>query len=740
MNARWKHKVITLKHGGGAFKPTETPDDVETTAMQNHAGSGSLLRNRPHARARSECALAKLAAIPAPTRGEKLMRLTIVLMSFLAFLAQASVPVHAQSLAPPVAAPPVEPMPALVPDQPPAEGKAGMLTHQDLQAWLDGFMPYAIARADIPGAVVVVVKDGKPLLEKGYGYANVATRTPVDPQTTLFRPGSISKLFTWTAVMQLVEEGKLNLDVDINQYLDFKIPPYDGKPVTLRNIMTHTSGIEEHARGLITTKPQDAMSLDDYVKMVPTRIFAPGTTPSYSNYATTLAGYIVQRVSGQPFDDYIDQHIFAPLRMAHASFRQPLPQTLLPDMSEGYVPGDDKPVGFEIVNPAPAGSLSASGADMGRFMIAHLQNGAFGDKRILGEATATEMHDTALDILPPLNRMVLGFYEDNINGRRVIAHAGDLRAFHSDLYLFLDDGVGLFVSFNSPGKEGVAGKIRSALFKAFANRYLPGPKLPDSKVDEATAKLHAQQMAGTYEVSRRADDAFTSILNLITQTKVIADGKGSIIVPALTDLAGDPMKWQEITPYVWRDINGNDRLAANVVDGKVQRFSVEPVSPVMLWEPAPWWRSAAWLKLAVLLGLGALLLTVLAWPISAGVRRRYKVRYALSGRDARAHRIIRITALVVLAAALAYAGTVTAFMSNFDLLAPRNDWVVHVLRLLVLVVFPIGALVSLWNATVVLRSKRVWTAKLWAIVLALSCLTVLWVGLVFHMMGYSANY
>ena len=122
------------------------------------------------------------------------------------------------------------------------------LNRADVEAWLDGFMPYALERGDIAGAVVVVVKDGQVLLQKGYGYADVAKRTPVDPETTLFRPGSVSKLFTWTAVMQLVEQGKLDLDADVNEYLDFEIPARDGKPVTLRQIMTHTAGLEETAR------------------------------------------------------------------------------------------------------------------------------------------------------------------------------------------------------------------------------------------------------------------------------------------------------------------------------------------------------------------------------------------------------------------------------------------------------------------------------------------------------------
>ena len=182
------------------------------------------------------------------------MRSTNVLACLLGALILWSPPGSAQDLAPPVAKLPTAPAP--VPAQSPANDAAtgagtgtGTLTRQDLAAWLDGFMPYAIGRGDIPGAVVVVVKDGEVLLQKGYGYADVAKRTPVDPATTLFRPGSVSKLFTWTAVMQLVEQGKLDLDADINQYLDFKVPPYDGKPVTLRNIMTHTSGIEETARG-----------------------------------------------------------------------------------------------------------------------------------------------------------------------------------------------------------------------------------------------------------------------------------------------------------------------------------------------------------------------------------------------------------------------------------------------------------------------------------------------------------
>src|SRR3954467_2424987 len=203
------------------------------------------------------------------------------------------------------------------------------LTADDLNTWLDGYMPYAISKGDIPGGVVVVVKDGQVLTERGYGYSNVAKKTKVDPKNTLFRPGSISKLFTWTALMQQVEQGKVDLNADVNKYIDFKIPPYQGKPITVLNLMTHTPGFEEAVKDLITLDPKDQVQFDALLKRwVPKRIYAPGTTPAYSNYGASLAGYIVQRVSGMPFDTYLERNIFTPLGMAHSTFRQPLPANL----------------------------------------------------------------------------------------------------------------------------------------------------------------------------------------------------------------------------------------------------------------------------------------------------------------------------------------------------------------------------------------------------------------------------
>src|SRR5579863_3775796 len=200
--------------------------------------------------------------------------------------------------APPAPAPPA-----------PAPAEGPQLNAADVGAWLDGFMPYALRSADIAGAVVVVVKDDKVLVEKGYGYADVASRRPFDPDTSLVRPASISKLFTWTAVMQLVEAGKLDLDADVNRYLDFRIPPKDGKPVTLRELMTHTAGFEEMGKVLYAPDAAHLTPLAELVRTrLPKRIFPPGEVVAYSNYGAGLAGYIVQRVSGEPYESYIERH------------------------------------------------------------------------------------------------------------------------------------------------------------------------------------------------------------------------------------------------------------------------------------------------------------------------------------------------------------------------------------------------------------------------------------------------
>jgi CubicO group peptidase (beta-lactamase class C family) len=614
------------------------------------------------------------------------------------------------------------------------------LERADLGSWLDGFMPYALESGDVAGAVVAVVKDGEVLLVRGYGYADVASRSPVDPERTLFRPGSTSKLFTWTAVMQLVEEGKLDLDRDINDYLDFRIPQRDATPITLRNLMTHTAGFEEQVKQLILDDPRDLPSLRDYVEhALPVRLFQAGTTPAYSNYATALAGYIVQRVSGEVFAEYIDRHIFKPLGMTHSSFVQPLPAALAADASKGYEIGSEPPKPYELVTPAPAGSLAASGADMARFMIAHLEGGEYDGARILAPSTVQKMHDTPLTMIPPLNRMMLGFYEQNYNGHRIISHGGDTNYFHSDLSLFVDDHVGIFVSMNSAGRDGAAHTIREGLFEQFADRYFAG-RADARRTDAKTAVADARMLAGDYDNSRRVETSFLSILNLIQPIRVEAAKDGTVSLSLLHGINGAERHYHEVQPHVWVDPDSGWRLAANVVGGRVVRFSADEISPFMVLEPVPGWRSPAWLQPAAAASMAACLLTALLWPVAALIRRRYRVGLGLADRDARAHRLSRLATVAITAVSIAWAVVIGVGLNDLTVLGPRLDPLLFALHVLSIMAYGGGAVGLLWAAYVAWMSPLRWLARLWSTTLALSGLVLLWTACAYHLMAFRSTY
>jgi len=617
--------------------------------------------------------------------------------------------------------------------EPPA---AAQLTAGDVGTWMDGFVPYALKRGAVAGAVVAVVKDGQVLFEKGYGLSDVAAGKPVDPKETLFRPGSTSKLFTWTAVMQQVEQGKLDLDTDINTYLDFKIAPRDGKPITLRNIMTHTAGFEESIKGLIHHNPAELTSLGDTVKRwTPERIFDAGTTPAYSNYATALAGYIVERVSGEPFATYVENHIFAPLQMAHSSFAQPLPEKLEAGMSKGYVTmgGEAKP--YEFVPLAPAGSLASTGDDMTRFMIAHLQNGRFGDIQILKPETAKLMHDTALDVIPHLNRMELGFYENNINGHRVIGHAGDTQLFHTYMWIYPDDNIGVVISMNSAGREGAAHAVRQELFEMFSDRYLPGPN-PDGKVEAAEAAEHAKLVSGHYENSRRAQSSFVYALNLIMPTKVYPNQDGTISVSQVMTTGGEPKHYREIAPFYWREINGgHGYLAAKVVDGKVTRFSIGEISPFMLWEHYPAGDSPAWLQPAAGAAVLALTLTVICWPI-AGLIRRGR---GLGPRHATYH-LVRIADLLALVVLGAWGGLIVWLLGSGLEKAGHVDFWLYLMEGVTLIALVGGFLTSLANVKALWSGTFGWFSKLWSVAQAASLAVLLWTAWTYHLIGFNTQF
>jgi CubicO group peptidase (beta-lactamase class C family) len=653
-----------------------------------------------------------------------------------AIAAAAAIPASAQS---PTQLQPVKSNTAVLPSAAvPATSATGTVVHDltksDVDAWLDGYMPYALKSGDIPGAVVVVVKDGQPLTMRGFGYSDLKAQKPVDPELTLFRPGSVSKLFTWTAVMQLVQAGKLNLDADVNTYLDFKIPPRDGKPITLRNLMTHTPGFAETAKYLIEFGEKQPKPLGKILsRWVPERIYAPGTMPAYSNYGASVAGYIVERVSGEPFDQYIQRHIFAPAGMAHSTFDQPLPPALRPLLSKAYKSGSDEAQPYEVIGMAPAGALAASGADMGRFMIAHLNH------TLLNPATAQLMYANANKPFPDLPAMALGFYHEDRNGLNIVGHGGDTVFFHSDLHLFLDKNVGLYISMNSLGKNGAGHALREELLQQFADRYFPAPaqNLPTA----STAKADGAAMSGHYVSSRAGGFNWFRMLALLGETKVGVDKNGTLVASSITDLSGSPRKWREVKPWLWQELNGADELQA-VVDGNghVKMFSITPYAPIIEFLPAPASLNAGWILPVAGLAFLIMIIAALGWPIVALVRRRYKYRSDISGRALQLHRATRGTAWLFILLAIGWMLILTVVNNDLTALNGGIDPWIRLLQLVVVVAL-VGTVAAIWNAWAVASAAgRHRLATAWAIVIALAAVFLAWLCLDLGLLTTSLNY
>jgi len=622
---------------------------------------------------------------------------------------------------------PVQAAPAAQVAPPAGNTETHQMTAEDLRTFFDGMMPYAIHRDDIAGATLAVVKDGQIVFAQGYGYADLKTRKPVVADQTLFRPGSVSKLFTWTSVMQLVEQGKLDLDKDVNTYLDFKIPEAFGQPITLRNIMTHTAGFEESVSELFLQKADQQYPIGQYLqKHMPKRIFPPGKVVAYSNYATTLAGYIVQRVSGEEFTAYVANHIFKPLKMNNSTFVQLPPKALLDNMAKGYKQASDpKPVPYEIVEAAPAGALASTATDMARFMMAHLNGGEHDGARILKPETEKEMQSRNYTLTPGLNGFNLGFYDEDRNGHRIIGHAGDTEVFHSDLHLITDANTGVFMSFNSAGKEGGVGEARVAIFRAFLDRYFPFT--PNDEKTVADPGKDNAQVAGFYVASRRKDSALRLLFQL-GQTEVAPQEDKTITVEMLKDPSGAPKKWRNVGPLTYREVGGQTHLKfVTDKDGNVDYFTSDDFIPVELLQKTHGFEQ---LNLLKMFGIGTILvcaLTVAIWFGGWIVRRRFRRPLEMTDRQRRLRLGSRLGAVLYLVVVAGWIGLLSAIQVDESLLlgGALNPWIAA-LYVLGVIAF-LGGIAMVANGVLrALGGPGGWLVKLGDVVLALAGLYGLW--------------
>ena len=429
-----------------------------------------------------------------------------------------------------------------------------------LEAFMDGLVKPLMRDNSSPSGTVVIAREGEVIFAKGYGFQDVAEQIPVDPARTLFRPGSTSKLFTWVSVMQLVEQGKLDLDANVNTYLEtFQIRDTFDAPITLRHILTHTAGFEDGGLGyLIVEDPDRIIPLAEAMKRYqPSRVNPPGKQTAYSNYATSLAGLIVQNVSGVPFADYVRQHIFEPLGMEQSTFVEPLPEPLAGNMARSYAVEAgrfvEKP--FEIIsNFAPAGAQSATATDMVRFGQAILNGGELDGQRIIEADTLEQMLTRAFSHDDRLMGMALGFYEEEVNGVRIVGHGGDTRWFHSFLGIDREHELTYFVSFGGPGGSPVRTAFTSAFYDEFFPQDTVRPEPP-----EGFAK-RAGKYAGAYGFWRSNFSKIEKVLGLTGVVQVAPTADGTLVVA----LAGTAKQYVEVEENLFRELNPNISLISGI--------------------------------------------------------------------------------------------------------------------------------------------------------------------------------
>ncbi|MEM9668023.1 MAG: serine hydrolase [Pseudomonadota bacterium] len=422
--------------------------------------------------------------------------------------------------------------------EPSSSAPAAAIDRQALETFIDGIMATALQDQFITGAVISVVSAEDTLLLKGYGLADSETDTPVDPNIHLFRIASISKLFTATSIMQLVEQGKVDLDADIRTYLgDLGFDDSKGA-ITTADLLTHTAGFEDRIFGFYGETPEleDLPREEHFARLAPTQVRAPGELVSYSNYSYSLLGEIIARVSGKTYAEYIREEIFQPLGMERSTVvlkslaapTTPEIEALREDESKSHRWDngwyDTQSFPSTIAMHEAAGTISTTAADISSFMHAHLNNGAFEDSELLQPETADRMHSVLFSHIPGVNGNAHGFWVLNIGGYDVIEHGGSINDFRSTFVLFPELGLGVFISGNT-ASSGILGRIPDRIVEHFFPKEDKGTT-PDAPVQV----VNLEEVSGKYLTSRRNQTRFGKIANVVSTFNLSATDDGDILM------------------------------------------------------------------------------------------------------------------------------------------------------------------------------------------------------------------
>ncbi|MGV2826472.1 serine hydrolase domain-containing protein [Myxosarcina sp. GI1(2024)] len=395
----------------------------------------------------------------------------------------------------------------------------GMRDPQEFAAFANEFFQQQLSQTKIPGAVISVVKDGEILFSNGYGYAELSSKTPVDPDRTLFRVASLSKLFTATSAMQLYEEGLLDIHQDVSPYLeDWELENPYSQPVTAAQLMMHVDGATQRLIGLAADTEAKMKPLEEYLpEHMPPIVYPPGKFYSYSNHSIALLGLLVAKISGLPFPEYVARNIFQPLEMNRSSFLQPPPPELENDLATGYQiqNSQPQPVPYLYLNIAPAAALSTTATDMAHFMLAHLQLGRYQNSRILTPETAREMHQTHYKIHPQLPGTSYGFRERLVNNKRAIGHLGSLRGYSSSLTLLPEENIGIFIAVNS------FSNLHGEFLAKFFDRYFPSPTTFNPPESPELTQQQPARFVGTYRDMEYPRSTIAKLTGIFKHIRVV---------------------------------------------------------------------------------------------------------------------------------------------------------------------------------------------------------------------------
>ncbi len=405
----------------------------------------------------------------------------------------------------------------------------------DIKAWIDTQFAEGMDSFNIPGASFVLMQGDSILHINGYGIADLETNTAVNSESSIFSIGSISKTFVGTAIMQLYEEGKVQLDEDINKYLKtFQIENKFGQPITIKHLLTHTAGFDERNIGVSVRNENSIISLAQYLKKrMPPQIRTAGEALTYSNHGYALLGLIVEEVSGLPFYEYVEVNILQPLRMNSSGFKH---QSKFKDnYVTSYFQKDSIliPYSLEYQLYYPVGSMSSTASDMSNYISMYLNNGNFQGAQILDSATVVQMHKTAFKHFEESDRgWLLGFYESQWNGLKVIEHGGDTQGFASNLFLIPEKNIGLFLSINASSmpdyksREFIDGFINK-LWEQLIPDVLVEKEISKSIPEIGSVDEPLKTLTGTYRFTRYAQttlDKLAVLIGFAPEVEIIAKG------------------------------------------------------------------------------------------------------------------------------------------------------------------------------------------------------------------------